>query len=124
MLSRTCRVWLWVSALFTVCVLICSVVAAFAVGLQWGIWAAAAGSLAVLAVLSPKAIILVFALNDLQYQQVRRIVARVYTIALILTLCLVAVSFITGPVGLTVFCAVCALWTALFWVMFKVASNG
>lgn len=124
--SRALRVWLWVNALFTICVLICSIVVALAVGLRWGIWVAVAGSLAVLAVLAPKAVILVGvvlpALSGQQYQRCRSLVVRMYTIGLVLTLCLIAASLVTGPVGLTVFCAVCALLTALPWVIFKVAS--
>lgn len=125
MAIRVSRVWRWVHVSFTTLIRFGIVAAAFVFAYgRWGSWEAAIASLAMLTVMAPVVIILICTLlPEPNSERARRLVANVYRAGLVLLLCLLVASLTTRLVGLSILCAICALWTGLFYALFKMASD-
>ena len=125
MVSRAGRIWWWVHTSLTTLVRLGVVVAAFVIAYgRCGGLVASIVSLALLTVLAPMVITLVCVrwpgFGD---EQAKKLVSRMNRIRLVAAICLLVASLVTGPVGLWIFCAVCALWALLSWVVMKMAVD-
>ena len=69
------------------------------------------------------AIILVIMRLEPSDAQASRLVSQVYRARLVLALCLLVALLATKLVGLSIFCAVCALWAVLSYAVLKMASD-
>jgi hypothetical protein len=123
--SRAGWIWWWVHTSFTVLVRLGVVGAAFVVAYgRWGGWVASIVSLGLLTVLAPTVItLLCVRWPGFGDERAKKLILRMNRIRLIAAICLLVASLVTGPVGLWVFCAVCALWALLSWAVMKMALS-
>jgi hypothetical protein len=117
--SRARGIWSWVHVLFMIFVRLAAVVAAFAIGLQWGAWVGSIAALALLMALGPTAVVLIYARLGAGAEQAKKLVVWLFRIRLAVLLCLIGASVAIGTVGLTLFCVICAVLAGLHWVMME-----
>lgn len=120
--ARMPRAWSWVWLSLMVSARLGIVIAAWVIAnLRWGGWVAVIASLALLTTLAPAMIVLVCTrCLEISGDRARGLVLGIGWVRLVLALCLLVASFATGLFGLVTFCAICALWAVMYYVIARV----